>query len=277
MPRASEMTNNCYIFGHSRAELRRLAILSSFIEPITERLLSEAGLRPGMRVLDLGCGGGDVSMLLAELVGPAGSVTGIDCSAEFVKAARQRARGLGHANIEFHWEAVEDFYDPDPFDMVVGRSVLVHQADPVRFLRAAASHVRPGSGVLAFHESAVYGQIRALPPVPLVQQVWDWTVAVFASLPHPDAAGRMFEHFLNAGLPQPAVFSEAPVGGGPDCPFYALAAQSMAILLPQLEKLGIATAAEVSIDTLEARMREAVSAARSQLFFPTQVCGWTRC
>jgi len=113
--------------------------------------------------------------------------------------------------------------------------------------------------------------------VPLVQQVWDWTVAAFAALPHPDAAGRMFEHFQEAGLPQPTVFSEMLVGGGPDCPFYALAALSMAILLPQLEKMSIATAAEVGVDTLEDRLREAVTAARSQLFFPTQVCGWTKC
>jgi ubiquinone/menaquinone biosynthesis C-methylase UbiE len=271
------MRNSPYIFGHSKAELRRQAILSSLIEPITERLLREAGLRPGMRVLDLGCGGGDVSLLLAELVGTAGSVTGIDCSAEFIKAARLRARALGHVNIEFHWESVEDFYDPDAFDMVVGRSLLIHQADPVRFLRAAASHVRPGSGVLAFQEAAVHQKTCALPPVPLVQQVRDWTMAAFRTLPHPDAAGRMFEHFQEAGLPQPAVFSEMLVGGGPDCPFYGLAALTMAILLPELERKGITTAAEVGVDTLADRMRAAVTKARSQLFFPAQVCGWTRC
>jgi ubiquinone/menaquinone biosynthesis C-methylase UbiE len=48
------------------------------LRPITERLLRSAGIEPGMRVLDIGCGAGDVSMLAAELVGSTGSVVGID-------------------------------------------------------------------------------------------------------------------------------------------------------------------------------------------------------
>jgi ubiquinone/menaquinone biosynthesis C-methylase UbiE len=49
-----------YILGHSPDELRRLMLQADVLRPITERLLKEAGLKPGMRVLDLGCGAGDV-------------------------------------------------------------------------------------------------------------------------------------------------------------------------------------------------------------------------
>jgi cyclopropane fatty-acyl-phospholipid synthase-like methyltransferase len=70
-----------------------MAMRSSVVEPTAERLLREAGLKPGMRVQDIGCGG-RVSLLLAQLVEPAGPVVGIDNSPEAVNAARQRAVGL---------------------------------------------------------------------------------------------------------------------------------------------------------------------------------------
>jgi len=63
-----------YILGHSDAELRRLQAQAAILRPITERLLRSAGIRRGMRVVDLGSGAGDVTMLAAELVGPSGWV-----------------------------------------------------------------------------------------------------------------------------------------------------------------------------------------------------------
>jgi ubiquinone/menaquinone biosynthesis C-methylase UbiE len=86
-----------YILGHSPDEVRRLMLQADVLRPITERLLKEAGLKPDMRVLDLGCGAGDVAMLAADLVGPKGCVVGIDRSAEALDLARNRARGAGYA------------------------------------------------------------------------------------------------------------------------------------------------------------------------------------
>src|SRR5215831_15449448 len=63
-----------YVLGHSQREIRRLTTQAALLRPITERLLQNAKLAPGMRVLDLGCGAGDVSMLAAEFVGSTGSV-----------------------------------------------------------------------------------------------------------------------------------------------------------------------------------------------------------
>jgi 2-polyprenyl-3-methyl-5-hydroxy-6-metoxy-1,4-benzoquinol methylase len=65
-----------YLLGHSEREIQRLIHQAAILRPITERLFREIALRPGMRVLDLGCGAGDVSMLAAELVGPTGLVIG---------------------------------------------------------------------------------------------------------------------------------------------------------------------------------------------------------
>jgi cyclopropane fatty-acyl-phospholipid synthase-like methyltransferase len=66
-----------YILGHSDAEISRLQTQAAILRPITERLLRNAGIRPGMRVLDLGSGAGDVAILAAELVGPKGCLLGL--------------------------------------------------------------------------------------------------------------------------------------------------------------------------------------------------------
>src|ERR1700722_3576073 len=78
----SEMKQAKYILGHSPEEISRLMLQATLLHPFTERLMKNAEIGPGMRVLDLGCGAGDVSMLAAELVGPSGSVVGIDRNAQ---------------------------------------------------------------------------------------------------------------------------------------------------------------------------------------------------
>ena len=67
-----------YVLGRSERESQRLVKQSIFLRPSTERVFRKAGITAGMRVLDIGCGAGDVSFLAAELVGPTGSVVGVD-------------------------------------------------------------------------------------------------------------------------------------------------------------------------------------------------------
>jgi ubiquinone/menaquinone biosynthesis C-methylase UbiE len=142
---------------------------AAILKPITRRLLLEAGLQPGMRVLDIGCGSGDVSLLLAEMVGPTGSVVGIDRSPAALALASNLVRAAGHPGVTFHEAATETYADPAPFDLAIGRYILMHQADPAVMIRAAASHVRMGGGV-AFHEVGVFGTFEMRPSVPLWQQ-----------------------------------------------------------------------------------------------------------
>jgi ubiquinone/menaquinone biosynthesis C-methylase UbiE len=83
------MSTKGYVLGSSPRELQRLILQDRMIlRPITERLLRQAGLKEGMRVLDLGCGTGGVSLLAAELVGPSGSVVGIDQSVDAIAMAK---------------------------------------------------------------------------------------------------------------------------------------------------------------------------------------------
>jgi SAM-dependent methyltransferase len=263
-----------YILGHSENEIRRLMLQSAILRPITARLLREAGITPGMRVLDLGCGTGDVAMLVADLVGSIGSVVGVDRSDEVLDVARERARIGGYSNIEFLQGDAQDFRDPKPFDLVIGRYVLIHQADPSDFIRTAASHIRPG-GIVAFHEVGLFGECPIVPHIQVYSQVWDWIVDSLSSvMTHPDVGARLLMHFEDAGLNRPNVFCEVPLDGGPDSPFYAWAALSVRSLLSQIEAIGLATAAEVDIDTLEDRLRQAALAERALVPVLSQYCGW---
>jgi SAM-dependent methyltransferase len=76
----SEATDATHEFGIGMNEVARLEAQGAALAPATRMILAEAGLRPGMRVLDLGCGAGDVTFAAAELVGPSGSVVGLDHS-----------------------------------------------------------------------------------------------------------------------------------------------------------------------------------------------------
>jgi len=67
-----------YVLGHSAQELERLMLRARLYDPFTSQVFRDAGLAPGMRVLDVGAGSGDVSFLAARLVGPTGQVVGVE-------------------------------------------------------------------------------------------------------------------------------------------------------------------------------------------------------
>jgi ubiquinone/menaquinone biosynthesis C-methylase UbiE len=269
------MSNSTYVLGSSPRELSRLSLQAQIIQPITERLLRRLGIREGMRVLDLGCGAGDVSMLAAEMVGPTGSVVGIDQSAAAVAKAEARVRDSGYQQISFCISSVEKFFSAEPFDVVIGRFVLIHQPSPSDFLRAAQRHVRRG-GVIAFHEVSCHHELYSLPKAPLFQRMAKLLRIGFSAFPSYDAAGRLLEHFRMADLPHPELFAEMSVGGGKDSPFYAWIAETISSLTPLLVKQGVTSEEEISIDTLEERLRSQVVKMQSQLVGYPQVCAWAR-
>ena len=74
--------NSGYQLGSADDELARLELQGRALSPATYMIFDAAGIRPGMRVLDLGCGVGDVAFVAADLVGPDGYVVGVDRSPE---------------------------------------------------------------------------------------------------------------------------------------------------------------------------------------------------
>jgi ubiquinone/menaquinone biosynthesis C-methylase UbiE len=265
-----------YFLGHSDDEILRLQTQAKILRPITERLLRSAGIRPGMRVLDLGTGAGDAAMLAAELVGPSGSVVGVDRNSQVLSMARERANRAGFQHLSYCESAVETFVLDSGFDLVIGRYILIHQTDPVTFLRAAARLARPG-GSMAFHEIRLREFCRSDPSVPLLEMIDKLMCLAFSSaLPHYDAADRLVEHFAHAGLPEPSLFCETHVWGAEDALYYGWMVDGLRVLLPQLQRLGIVPGDFMDIETLETRVRNAVRKAHGQVAGAPQICAWTR-
>lgn len=257
-----------YILGHSDDELDRLQFQAELLHPMTERMLRRAGLAPGMRVLDIGCGTGDVTRLAARLVGPTGSVTGIDREARPLTRAASRAREVGLSWVRFIESDLDDFTDAAPFDAVIGRYVVMWQSDPSAFLHAAGRRVASG-GVLAFHEMDMARPLASVPEVPLWNQAGRWlSQAAFAGTSHADAGGRLIGHFAAAGLPEPPVYGETLVGGGKDSDLYRFMAACVRTLRPTLGRVGVSPG-DSGIGTLEDRLRDAVTRANAQIeWFP---------
>lgn len=215
----------------------------------TRRLLQDAGLRPGMRVLDIGCGSGDVTLIAAELVGSAGHVVGIDRSVRMVHAAQERVSVAGVDNVTFETRDIND--PPDgPFDAVVGRRVLMYHPDPVRAVRGLAAALRDG-GIVAFHEHAA---VEPLPEDGLVlhRTVQGWLRETVRREGGNVRMGlELHAALTQAGLGVAQIRAEAVVQT-PTQP-YALASIVGAVL-PRIVERGVATADEIDIGTLEARL-----------------------
>src|SRR6516165_4436935 len=115
-----------YALDNTAAEQVRLNRQAAQLRPVTERLFRAAGIGPGMAVLDVGCGFGDVSLIAAELVSNGGRVVGFDRDARQVSAAS--ARFADNAMVSF----VQATIDAPPeveFDAIVGRLVLMYHPD----------------------------------------------------------------------------------------------------------------------------------------------------
>jgi cyclopropane fatty-acyl-phospholipid synthase-like methyltransferase len=259
-----------YFLGHSQIELRRLMAQAEALRPITKRLLRRAGLLPGMRVLDLGCGAGDVSMLAAELMGGQGAVVGIDRAGAAIRLAQERAERGFYRNLTFRQCAADDLADALPFDFVIGRYVVLHQPEPARFIRGAAARLRKG-GMIAFHEIDMRTRFETLPAVLRYDAVTaEFMAAISAGVPHPDAAARLVALFAEAGLPEPSVFCERPAGGSGASTLHRWVATTLA----SIRSLTQPRATSIEVDDLEAELKTAVAKTHSQVLAADQCCAW---
>ena len=133
-----------YVLATGDAAANRLRILHNVYGPGARELLIRAGIRPGMRVVDLGCGTGMVTQLLAQLVGPTGEVVGVDYSAAQVKQARALLP-TELANVRFiQASATDTGLTRETFDLVYCRFLLIHLTEPESALREMRELLKPG-------------------------------------------------------------------------------------------------------------------------------------
>lgn len=265
-----------YVLGHSEHELERLKDQARLIDPVTERFFRAAGVSPGMRVLDVGSGAGDVAFLASDLVGAAGSVVGVDRVPAAVQVARARAAARSPQNVCFlEGDPAELTFD-QPFDAVVGRYVLQFQREPAAMLRRLATKVRAG-GVVVFHEIDWSG-LSSFPPVATYDQCGRWGAeALRFHGTETHMGSKLHATFIAAGLPAPTLRLEAfAVAGAQSIPWLRLFKDLIATLLPEIERFGVATAREVGVETLVERMSTEATASSSVLFSHYQIAAWVR-
>jgi SAM-dependent methyltransferase len=265
-----------YAPGYSEEERQRLIEQAGFFGGFTERLLVDAGIGPGMRVLDVGCGVGDVSLLVASLVRPEGAVLGVDSNPLALGHARERVSAMGLTNVDFVEGNIRDLAFDEPFDAAVGRLVLMYLADPAATLRRIAALLRPG-GIIAFQELTLTESGLTYPEAPLLQRTGTLINETFRRAGMEMEMGlKLYPAFIAAGLPAPAMRAERPIGGGPDFPGYRWMAQITRSILPLMEQFGVANAENIDIETLVERLREEVVGSGGVVAMPTLMGAWAR-
>jgi ubiquinone/menaquinone biosynthesis C-methylase UbiE len=138
-----------YVIRGGQEGYDRLLVLAKVHRAETLGLFGRAGVGPGMRCLDVGCGGGEVTFDIATIVGPSGSVVGLDMDEVKLALAREVARQRGLTQVEFRQADVTTWTEPEAFDMIYARSLLQHLSDPVDMLSRMWAGVRPGGVLIA--------------------------------------------------------------------------------------------------------------------------------
>jgi len=166
-----------YILATGGKDMERLRLLQEVYGPGSETSLRRAGLRPGIRVLEVGCGSGNMACWVAEQVGNGGSVLGIDNSREQIELAKRLAQSRGLSNVEF---AVADAYSPrlpeSSFDFAYCRLVLMHLINPADALGTMRTLVKPGGTVLC--EEMDLGVWLCDPPATAMTQFFEINIAL---------------------------------------------------------------------------------------------------
>jgi len=200
----------------------------------------------------------------------------MDRSAAAVTTAKQRAGARFLGNVDFREGDPAEITFERPFDAVIGRYVLLFQRDPAAMLRRLAAHARPG-GVIFFHEPDWDG-VRSFPPAPTHDRCSGWIRETLRSSGVDTRMGtKLFSTFVAAGLRAPEMQLETLVAGGANnANPLRIIADLAGSLAAEMGRLGIATAAELDLETLAERMIGEAAANGSVILSRFEVGAWSR-
>jgi ubiquinone/menaquinone biosynthesis C-methylase UbiE len=236
--------SNDYVIAGGQPGFDRLRVLARVWADSTEALLRTVGVGPGMRCLDVGCGAGDVTMLLASMVGPAGAVVGTDADRVQLDLVGQEVRRLGVTTVTLVGQDVLDLTASDEYDVVYSRFLLQHLVDPVDALRRMWRAVRPGGVLIA--EDADFLAEFCEPPHPgfdFWQHAYPETLRRYGG--DPLSGRRLHARFRAAGIPDPQLDLVQNVhltGEGKLMPYLTIARTASRIV-----GSGVATQSEVDV------------------------------
>ncbi len=264
-----------YALGHSQQELHRLSRQALAFEPFTRQLFLQAGISPGMRVLDVGCGAGDVAFLVADLVGPGGEVVGTDQVSSAIQWAISRAQFRSVSNTRF--------LEGDPAELSSTNHSMPSLAASCSctiptlstpFANYSTTSVQAAS---PFFRNSICRIAALIPPAPTFDRAVGLIRQAFlASGARVQLGLELHQIYLDAGLPSPTMRMDALIGGGPDFVGYTLVADVAQSLLPAMEKLNLATAADLDLPTLEQRLRHEVTSSKGVILFPGLLGAFSR-
>lgn len=199
-----EVQSDVYALGRTREEYERLRGQARGWETATGRLLDEIGLAPGARCLDAGCGPGETMRLMAQRVGPTGSVLGVDLDAALGADAVAMLHASGHRQCRFRVHDVSGTspLPAGPFDLVYARLLLFHLPERVSVLARLWDAVAPGGHLVV--QDYDLGGARVLPTLHSVDEAMRVLVGAFTAVGCDVHAGaRLPELFVQAGIGSP--------------------------------------------------------------------------
>jgi ubiquinone/menaquinone biosynthesis C-methylase UbiE len=221
-------------------------------DDFTRRLLADSGINTGMRILDVGCGTGDLSLLAAELVGGSGDVVGFDASESAIYEARNRISCKSFPMIHFIQSDIASLsQDIGKFDAIIGRRILMYLENPVVSIKSLANFLKP-DGIMVFQESDCSGSTLNGASMPLHSKVQSWiwdTVSKEGGNTH--IGMNLYSTMKASSLNVKYIKAEAvihTVETGSDL------AWVVKMMMDRIIRHGIATADEIGIDTLEKRL-----------------------
>lgn len=274
--RDSQSKASDYALGSTDHERQRLMRQGAIYRNFLASAFRAAGLSPGMRVLDLGCGVGDVAMLAADLVGPTGAVVGIDRDAASVAWANKRVAEAGYKNIHFQVDEFHEFTDSALFDALVGRFILLYLPDPAAILRHLSHQLRPGAAI-AFMEPDFTVPSSVFPDLPQFKDGGQWMSEVLRrSGARIDMGMRLYATYRDAGFANTATEVSHLSGCGINREMAEYFTDTIRSLLPKIIEYGIATHEEIQIDTLADRIATAGREADPQWVASRVISAWAR-
>src|SRR5215470_8751921 len=150
-------SQSSYVLRTGAEGAQRLRLIARAKWPTTRILLGRAGLRRGMRCLDVGCGAGDVTLEMARVVGDEGEVIGIDADPLVLESARAEAERRA-VKASFRVGDATQIGESPVYDLVFARFVLTHLTHPEVALQSMMTATRPG-GVIVVEDIDFAGHV----------------------------------------------------------------------------------------------------------------------
>ena len=265
-----------YALGHTPREYERLRAQARDWEAATTRILDQISLPADASCLDVGCGPGETTRLLAQRVGPGGRVLGIDVDASLGTLAVEMLHGSGYRHCAFraHDLTAHEPVPGGPFDLVYARLVLIHLPDRAAVLARLWDAVAPGGYLVVQDYDA--GTFGVLPDLPSFAELTRVIIGTFHAVGADVRTGALLTQLFvqaGAGIPDGTDVTGRvePLGAGGR----AYAENVYRSLLPAALAHGITTEDD-SAAALAELAQDTVRFADSSVLWPLMIGAWKR-